>query len=233
MALPTVHIEIVSDVVCPWCVVGFRRLEVALSRLDGRLEAEVLWQPFELNPGMPAGGQALAEHVAQKYCATFDQAGEMWTRLAGIGAEVGFPLDLDPDMRIYGTFDAHRLLWWAGERDRDGRARDPEAERRGMRGGQTTLALALFSAYFVEKRAVDEIDVLVDAAARAGFDGGEARGVLARGEYVDEVREAERRWLASGIRSVPAFVLDGRRLITGAQEVGVFEEQLEQVLGGE
>lgn len=256
MAVPTLHIDIVSDVVCPWCVIGFKRLEQALARFEGRFEAELSWQPFELNPTMPAGGQPIGEHMARKYGATLDQAGELSARLTRLGAEVGFDLHFDDDMRIYGTPDAHRLLWWAGERDRsDARERTGVQERNGSRERpdvpdpddrpegrgcgrhgvpvrQTDLALTLFSAYFVEKQAVDDRDVLVGAAVRAGLDGYEARGVLERGDYAEVVREAETRWVASGIRSVPTFVLDGRRLIAGAQEVDVFEEQLEQVTGG-
>ena len=254
MAVPILHIDVVSDVVCPWCLIGFKRLEQALSRFDDRLEAEdrfqaeIVWQPFELNPGMPAGGQAIGEHMAQKYGATFEQAADMRARLERSGAEVGVDLHFDDDMRIYGTFDAHRLLWWAGEpRDEDPAARagerfaDHSRESAGdrrrakpgrrARGRQTELALALFATYFVEKRAIDDRDVLVEAAVGAGFDGHEARDVLERDDYAEPVRKAETRWVKGGIRSVPTVVLAGRRAIVGAQEVRVFEQQLEQVAG--
>ncbi len=207
------RIDIVSDVVCPWCVIGFKRLEQALAQLDAELVVAVLWHPFELNPEMPPGGQDLREHVAQKYGASDEQSAVARTRLTALAADLGVDFRYDDQSRIYNTFKAHQLLHWA------------------LRSGrQAPLKFALFDAYFTRQEAVDEDDVLVAAAERAGLDADEARALLADGRFAEDVRNEERFWVEKGIAGVPAFVIDGRYLVSGAQEPAVLVDVIERAV---
>lgn len=194
-------IDIISDVVCPWCIVGFRRLTEALERLDG-IEAQIHWHPFELNPGMPEGGQHLGEHMAQKYASTPEQSRQARERLAKFGAELGFAFDYFDDMRIYNTRPAHTLLHALAGDER-----------------QTALKLALFATYFQRRADLDDPEVLITAAREAGIERGEAERLLADDGLSAEVVKAEQRWLDAGIRGVPAFVVNDAYLISGAQDV--------------
>ena len=211
-----VRIDIVSDVVCPWCVVGYRQLEEALSRLDGEVEAEIHWHPFELNPMMPVEGQDLREHMGEKYGTTPQQSDAARTRLSGIGDSVGFSFNFYEGQRIYNTFLAHQLLAWA----------EPQ-------GKQAALELALFESYFSNRENVGNAEVLVKVAGRVGLDEREAAAVLEDGRYARDVREHQRFWLSQGIRAVPSFILDRRYLIPGAQSPEVFVAALEKVAEGD
>ena len=210
--IPTVRIDIVSDVVCPWCVVGFKQLEDALSRLDGEVDADIHWHPFELNPSMPEEGQELREHMGQKYGSTFEQSQAARKRLASIGDSVGFSFNFYEGQRIYNTFLAHQLLRWAEEQ-----------------GKQTEMELALFESYFSEQENVGDPATLAQVAARVGLDESEAAALLSDGRYADEVRERQRFWLSKGIQAVPSFILGGRYLIPGAQDPDVFVGALEKL----
>ena len=207
------RIDIVSDVVCPWCIVGYKRLEQALSRYQDQFEVDLRWQPFELNPTMASGGQNLSEHLAEKYGANPNGSSAIRQQLSDIGDSLGFSFNFFAEMRIYNTFNAHQLLHWAASK-----------------GLQTELKLQLFSSYFTEKQALDELDVLVQAAENAGLDAAEARTVVESGCYADEVRTELHQWLNRGIHSVPAFIINGKWLLSGAQESAVFEQQLATVL---
>jgi predicted DsbA family dithiol-disulfide isomerase len=207
------RIDIVSDVVCPWCVIGFKQLRRALEQLGDEVEVELHWHPFELNPQMPTEGQDLREHMGQKYGTTVAQSQAARQRLTEIAKSLGVEFRLYDGMRIYNTFRAHQLLHWAGEQ-----------------GMQTDLELALFESYFSRQEDVDDTDVLVAAAARAGLDEEEARAVLDDGRYVDSVRELQRFWLSKGIHAVPSFILDQRYLIPGAQDPEVFVTALRKLL---
>ena len=211
-----VRIDIVSDVVCPWCVVGYRQLEEALSRLDGEVEAEIHWHPFELNPMMPVEGQDLREHMGEKYGTTPQQSDAARTRLSGIGDSVGFSFNFYEGQRIYNTFLAHQLLAWA----------EPQ-------GKQAALELALFESYFSNRENVGNAEVLVKVAGRVGLDEREAAAVLEDGRYARDVREHQRFWLSQGIHAVPSFILDRRYLIPGAQSPEVFVAALEKVAEGD
>jgi len=207
------RIDIVSDVVCPWCVIGFRQLQRALAQLEDEIEVDLHWHPFELNPQMPSEGQDLREHMGQKYGTTVAQSRAARQRLAEIAESLGIEFRFYEGMRIYNTFRAHQLLHWAGEQ-----------------GKQTELELALFDSYFSRQENVDDPGVLVAAAARAGMDEPEARAVLNDGRYVDTVRELQRFWLSKGIHAVPSFILDQRYLIPGAQDPEVFVTALRKLL---
>ncbi len=202
-------IDFVSDVACPWCVIGLRGLEQALAKAADVVEADIIFQPFELNPGMPAAGQNLVEHITEKYGSTAEQSAASRAMIRSRGAEVGFTFNMSEESRIYNTFDAHRLLHWAG-----------------TVGRQRELKHSLFKANFTQGANVSDHGVLVDAAVAVGLDGNKAREVLASGRYAEEVREAEREWIACGIRSVPAIVINGKWLISGGQPAGAFEQAL-------
>ena len=166
-------IDFVSDVSCPWCVIGLKGLEEALDRVGDLVEADIHFHPFELNPGMPAEGQNLAEHVGQKYGSTPEQSAGARQMLRERAEAVGFTIAMTPESRIYNTFDAHRLLHWAG-----------------LNGGQAALKHALFDAYFTNGESPGDHEALVRAAEAAGLDAAAARIVLSGGAYAQEVREA-------------------------------------------
>lgn len=202
-------IAFVSDVACPWCIIGLRGLEQALANAADAVAAEITFQPFELNPGMPAAGQNLVEHIAEKYGSTAEQSAASRAMIRSRGAEVGFTFNMSEESRIYNTFDAHRLLHWAG-----------------AVGRQRELKHSLFRVNFTDGANVSDYAVLVEAAAAAGLDRDEAREILASGRYAEEVRAVEREWISRGIRSVPAIVINGRWLISGGQLAVAFEQAL-------
>ena len=206
-------IDFVSDVSCPWCIIGLKGLEEALRRVGDLVDANVRFQPFELNPHMPPEGQLMVEHVAQKYGSTPEQFRERRGAIRDRAAELGFTIALSPDEgRVYNTFDAHRLLHWAE-----------------LEGRQRELKLALFTAYFTENLSPADHQILVDAAERAGLDRNAAAEVLSSGRYSDEVRTAERYWQSKGISGVPDVIFNDRYLISGGQPAEVFEDAIRQI----
>jgi predicted DsbA family dithiol-disulfide isomerase len=207
-----VEIDFVSDVVCPWCVIGLRELETALARLTDLVEPAIRLQPFELNPSMPREGQNVAEHLVQKFGRTLDQSSGIRQALQARAQAVGFTMAMNDDSRVYNSFDAHRLLHWAGLKDR-----------------QVALKHALFEAYFTLNQNIADPEVLVAKAESAGLDGAEAREVLSSGRYTEEVRAAEQAWLDAGINSVPSIVIDRKYLISGGQTADVFEQALRRI----
>jgi predicted DsbA family dithiol-disulfide isomerase len=213
MSKPDIRIDIVSDVVCPWCIIGYKQLEKALDGFNDKARFSIHWQPFELNPHMPAEGENLREHLAAKYGTTPEGSKAARARLTNLGASLGFPFNYFDAMRMVNTFKAHQLLHWAGEHDK-----------------QTEMKMALFEAYFSLGKNVNDESVLAEAAARAGLDRDEAAAVLADGRYADAVRNQQKQWLSRGIQAVPAVILDGKYLINGAQESGVFENAISKVL---
>ena len=218
----TLQIDFVSDVSCPWCAIGLSALERALDNLKGEVNATIRFQPFELNPGMPPGGEDIAEHLGRKYGSTEAQQAKAREALAQRGREVGFDFRLEGRSRIYNTFDAHRLLHWAGEEGA------PDASD-GSPGQQRRLKKALFAAYFTRGQSPESREVLLAAAAEAGLDPERAAQVLDAGEYASEVREREAFYRDQDIHAVPATIIDGRALIPGGQPVEVFERVLRKL----
>jgi predicted DsbA family dithiol-disulfide isomerase len=206
------RIDFVSDVSCPWCVIGLKALEAALERLGDEVRAEIHFQPFELNPQMPPEGQDIGEYMAEKYGATPEQAASARESIRARGEALGFTFRLDRRSRTYNTFDAHRLLHWAG-----------------LEGRQSALKHALFRAYFTEGLNPGARDVLLGAAAEVGLDAEGAQQVLDSDAYTNEVRERERFYQERGIHAVPAVIIKDRHLIQGGQPVEVFERALRQV----
>ena len=213
------QIDFVSDVVCPWCVVGLGGLETALGALAAEgITAEVHFQPFELNPDMAPEGENITEHIGRKYGATPEQSAKNRAMIRDRAAEAwpGFEMKMGETSRIWNTFDAHRLLHWAGT---VGRAQ------------QRALKEALFRAHFTDNRPLPDAEVLAEAAQAAGLNRAEAEAVLADGLYAAEVREAEALWRSRGITAVPAVVGEGKWLISGGQPAAVFEEALRKIAG--
>jgi predicted DsbA family dithiol-disulfide isomerase len=207
-------IDFVSDVSCPWCAIGLASLERALDKLDGQISAQLHFQPFELNPSMPPGGQDITEHLTQKYRTTPEQQAAAREGIRQRGAAVGFEFRKEGRDRIYNTFNAHRLLHWAGLED---------AQR------QHALKKALFKAYFTDGRSPADEQVLLDAVQAAGLDVSRARAILASDEFAAEVREQEEFYTSHGIHAVPAVIVNDRHLIQGGQPPEVFEQALRQI----
>lgn len=209
-------IDFVSDVSCPWCVIGLKSLETALSRVGNEITAELHFQPFELNPQMPAAGQDIDEHLNGKYGTTREQTQRSREAIRERGAAVGFNFEMGKRSRIYNTFDAHRLLHWA---EIDGR--------------QRPLKHALFEAYFTHGKNPSDHAVLIELAAKVGLDPARAAEILSSDTYADEVRRQERFYLDHGINAVPAVIVNDRHLIQGGQPSEVFEQALRQIAAGQ
>ena len=213
--MKTLRIDFVSDVVCLWCAIGLSALEQALQRTQGEVGAEIHFQPFELNPHLPAEGEGIGEHLQRKYGMDQAQLADNQERIRARGAALGFVFDFNARSRIWNTFDAHRLLHWAG-----------------IEGGQRALKHALLQAYFSEGRNVSDRATLVDIAGAAGFDVARAQAILGSGEYADEVREAEQFFTRNGISGVPAVIIERKHLVSGGQPVEVFERALREIAAG-
>ncbi len=211
------RIDFVSDVVCPWCAVGLASLEQALRQLQGEVEAELHFQPFELDPNMPAGGMEVAENLKRKYGMSDAQLAENQARIRDRGAELGFTFDFNARSRTWNTFDAHRLLHWAA-------AEAPER--------QLPLKRALLVANFSEGRDISDHAVLAEVAAGVGLDAERVGAVLAGGEFADAVRDAEKFFQGLGISSVPAVIVERKHLISGGQPPEVFERALREIAAG-
>lgn len=206
-------IDFVSDVSCPWCVVGLRALDQALEALGDEVSAQIRFQPFELNPDMPAEGQDIIEHIAEKYGSSPEQIAANQQNIRDRGAELGFEF-AKGERRIYNTFDAHRLLHWAEQQ-----------------GCQQALKEALFTAYFSDLKDPSSHQTLADIAQRVGLDRMRAEAILASNEFAAEVREAEQLWVARGVSSVPTIVFNDQYAVSGGQPVDVFIGAIRQIIG--
>ena len=197
---------------------GLGALEKALERLEGVVQADLHFQPFELNPHMPPGGQELGEHLSQKYGSTPEQQAQIRQAIAERGAEVGFQFHPGGRARVYNTFNAHRLLHWA--------------EAQGA-GAQLALKKAFLQAYQGRAECVEDAEVLLSGVAAAGLDVPAARAVLQSDVHTAEVRERQQFYSQAGIRSVPAVIINNKHLISGGQPVEVFEQALRRIASAE
>ncbi|MDD5028850.1 MAG: DsbA family oxidoreductase [Rhodoferax sp.] len=208
------QIDFVSDISCPWCAIGLTALEQALAEVQTEVVADIHVQPFELNPDMPAGGQDIGEHLTQKYGSTPDQQAQIRATIAQRGADVGFTFNPDGRGRVYNTFDAHRLLHWAGQ---------------ASAAQQLALKKALLVACHGQRQVMESPEVLLAAVAQAGLDVVRAQRILASDEFAAEVRETEGFYTGQGIHSVPAVIINRKHLISGGQPVAVFAQALRQI----
>ncbi len=213
-ATPTDELNVVSDVICPWCYVGKRRLEKALAMLGPSVRLKITWRPFELNPQMPKDGMDRREYRMRKF-GSWEHSQRLDAQLSAAAAQEGLAFHLDRIERTPNTFDAHRLIWLGG--------------RRGI---QDTVAETLFRGYFTEGRNVGDHKVLADLATEAGFDRAEALAFLAGGDGANEVRADELVATGAGLSGVPSFIFKGRLLFSGAQPGEVIARALKGMLAG-
>ena len=213
-----IAIDIWSDVMCPWCIIGYSQLQQALASLAGEIAADIRWRPFELNPDLAPEGEDLASHMQRKYGRSPDvaMAGEM----ERIAAEAGYDMryrgeGTEPERCLWNTLLAHKLLAWAW---------DSEGA-----GAQTRLKLALFDAHFQQRRALSDPQVLLDCAEAAGLDRAGTQAALADPALEAAVRAEEECAFAMGITSVPTMLLEGRFLIPGAQGPETYVQCLRKV----
>ncbi|MGS5087849.1 DsbA family oxidoreductase [Hydrogenophaga sp. A37] len=211
----TLKIDFVSDVSCPWCAIGLSALEQALTAVQGDIQVDMHFQPFELNPQMGPEGQDVTDHLTQKYGSTAEQQAQIRATIRQRGAEAGFTFNPEGRGRIWNTFDAHRLLAWA----------DVE----GAPGQQHALKKALLTAYHGRAESPADHAVLLAACEAVGLDPARAQAVLSSDEFAAEVREREQFFTRAGISSVPAVIINQRHLISGGQPAAVFEQALRQI----
>ncbi|WP_452230801.1 DsbA family oxidoreductase [Lacinutrix sp. MEBiC02404] len=206
-------IDIVSDVVCPWCTIGYKRLEKAIQELGVQDQIEIEWQPFELNPNMPAEGQNVNEHITEKYGSTIEQQNQSKQMMTEAGAELGFKFDYFDEMRMVNTFDAHVLLEYAKDF-----------------GKQTELKMALTTAFFSDRKDVSKKDVLKEVLLSVGLPADEALTKLDNEEARLEVRTKQNYWKSMGVNSVPTIVFNRKSAVTGAQPVDTFKQVLTELI---
>jgi len=192
------RVDIVSDVMCPWCIVGYRQLSLAAENCG--VELEVHWQPFELNPQMPMEGQNLREHLIEKYAISEQDSSAARAQLTELGQQLGFQFNFSDDKYIYNTFQAHQLLHWAQ-----------------LQGKDHELKLALFAGYFSAGKNIADRETLLDIAESVGLERDAAVQVLAGEDYAQAVRDKQQFWHSQGITGVPAMIFQQRHLVTGAQ----------------
>ena len=205
-----IHLDIVSDVVCPWCIIGFKQLEKALIETD--LTADITWHPFELNPHMEPQGENLREHTAAKYGTTTEGSAKARARITEMGEELGFEFKYADDMRMYNTFMAHQLLHWAA-----------------TKGLQHELKMELFSAFFTHRLHIGDPNVLASTAGNIGLDLQEALAILEDGRFAEDVRKNQKYWTNRGVSGVPAIIINQKHLVSGAQGVENYVSVLKQV----
>jgi len=210
------RIDIVSDVVCPWCIIGLKQVEKALTLVGQDISAETHWHPFELNPNMPPEGEDTAEHIARKYGSTPEQSRANRQRLSDIGDGLGFTFNYGEGMRIYNTFNAHKLLTIFGS-------------ERGWRA-QTALKMALFNAYFQDRRDVSNTETLCDIAEAQGMDRAVALAWINDAALTASVRAEMAHWTDQNITGVPAIIFDQKYMVPGAQSAETFADVINKVL---
>lgn len=209
------RIDFVSDVSCPWCAIGLAALEQALLNIGGDVAVDIHFQPFELNPQLGPEGEDTTEHLQKKYGLSAAQLAENQERIRERGAELGFIFGAGMRRRVYNTFDAHRLLHWAG-----------------IEGKQRALKHALLRAYFTDGLDVSDHETLAGIAAGAGLPEAQALAILASDAHAADVRHQEEFFQRNGISAVPAIIIDQRHLISGGQPVEVFERALREIASG-
>jgi predicted DsbA family dithiol-disulfide isomerase len=204
---PVLDIDIVSDVMCPWCIIGYKQLEQALA-ITG-MGARIRWHPFELNPNMPLTGQNTSEHIQEKYGSTPEQSAQSRNQMQALGQELGFTFNWSPESRMWNTFITHQLLDFALSQ-----------------GKQHPLKMALLTAHFTDQRDLSKKDVLIDVATSVGLSATDAARVIDSSELADTVREKQQFWTSRGVSGVPSMIFGGKYLVTGAQGADNYVEIL-------
>lgn len=213
---PTIKIDFVSDIACPWCAVGLGNLNQAIAQLSDKANFEVHFRPFELNPHMPIGGQDAIEHLTQKYGLSEEQVKANQATIRTKALEAGFEFHPEGRKRVYNTFNAHRLLYWA--------TKEHDLQK------QAALKVELLKTYFCLAVNLDDQKNLLDAVARAGLDTQRAKEILNGSEFANEVRQEKTTYTNAGINSVPSIILNDQYLLQGAQPAESFVEAFEQLM---
>lgn len=209
--MTTLKIDLVSDIACPWCAIGYARLQLALNRLPD-LQTELEWHAFELNPDKNAPQEPILPALSRKYGRSEDEMRASQAKMMQIAADLGLNFTRMQQRFTCNTFDAHRLVKWAATENK-----------------ATAMKLALFDAYFGEAKDVSNAEVLTDCAIKAGLDKADAQRILAADDYANMVSEDIANYQQAGISSVPAFIINNRYLISGAQEPAQLAASLQQI----
>ena len=208
-----IKLDIISDVVCPWCIIGYKRLEQAISEMGIEHKVELEWQPFELNPDMPAEGEDLQEHITRKYGSTPEESIRSRANMSNLGEELGFKFEFFDGKRIVNTRDAHILLDYAKECRK-----------------QTELQIRLFEAYFSEGKNVSDRQILTQELQSLGLNVDEALARLDDTAVREGVQKQEAYWTGLGVSSVPTVVLNRSSALTGAQPVEAYKQVLAELI---
>jgi predicted DsbA family dithiol-disulfide isomerase len=211
--LPAVRIDIVSDIMCPWCIIGYKKLEHAMSNMKDAAEFKIVWQPFELNPDMPFEGEHLGQHLRDKYGSTKAQSIKSRQQIIETGKALGFEFRFNENSRIFNSFLAHQLLHWAKSYNK-----------------QTVLKLALFDLYFTQQQNPSELLLLLDVAEKVGLDRNKAKAILETQRYAQAVRDDQSFWAKNDVQAVPAFVFNKQYLLSGAQEPQILQDVIETII---
>jgi len=209
-------LDFISDVVCPWCIIGYKRLQQAINELEIEDQIEIEWQPFELNPDMPAEGENLAEHIGRKYGSTAEEAKRNAEQITALGAEMGFKFDFFDGMRIVNTRDAHILLGYAKDH-----------------GKQSELQMCLFDAYFNERQDISDRQILIQKIQSLGLNTDEALPRLDNAAVREQIESQEQHWRNRGVSAVPTVVFGNTGALVGAQPVDVYKQALTKLLATE
>ena len=205
-------IDIVADVMCPWCIIGYKSMEKAVNQLDDNIDVDVEFHPFELNSQMISEGEDFFEHMSRKYGMTSEGWDNFRKKLTGLGNGVGFTFNLTDRSRVYNTFDAHRILYWAKEQ-----------------GKQPEFELALFEELFTNNHDPSSSDVLVRVAHSLGLDDAEVLAILNSERYTQEVRQEQQLYLSKGVTSVPTYIINDKYAVSGVQDPDTFAKALRQI----
>jgi len=207
-----IQIDIVSDIACPWCAIGYARLERAMAQLGPDYEFTVQWHAFELNPAHSGQGEPILPALAKKYGRGEDEMRAAQANMMAIAKDLGVNFEKLQERLTANTFDAHRLVKWAD-----------------AQGQQTAMKQALFEAYFGKAMDVSDQDVLLSCVETLGLDPAEAKQVLESDQFTTAVREDEAKYQKAGVTSVPAFIINSKYLISGAQEPDVLVKTLQDI----
>jgi len=212
----TLQIDIVSDIACPWCAIGYARLEKAMTALKNELDFAIEWHAFELNPDPSAEAEPILPALARKYGRSENEARDNQSQMMVVAKDLGLNFEKLQERYTRNTFDAHRLVKWAG-----------------AQGKQTDMKMACFEAYFGRAENISDAEVLVNCAESVGLEGSEARAILSTDQYADAVREDEAKYQQAGVSAVPAYIINQTYLVSGAQEpetlIQAFREIAEEV----
>ena len=220
MSNKQIQLDIISDVMCPWCIVGYKQLLPALEQFKDEVDFVVNWQPFELNPNMPIQGQELREHLHEKYGSSDEESQQNRKRLENIGDDLGFAFNFTDESKIVNSFLAHQLLTYAFE----------QGQKTNNKQLQTNVKLALFKAHFSDARDVSDINVLIEVAVENGLAKSEVSEILNKQNYAQNVRESQQQWAQNGINVVPAVVVNMKYLLSGAQPTQSYIDVINNVL---